>query len=310
MIFHKLRPFVVSKPWGGANLEKMKKLSLGDGNNEPIGETWEVSVLEEGPSVLKDGKTLSSVLEKKIPYLIKFIDTSDYLSIQVHPDDEYAKINENSSGKTECWFILDAKPGSGIYLGMKDEMSKDEFAKMIHENGDLTKVITFHEVSRGDFFYVPAGSIHAIGKGVTLIEVQQSSGITYRVWDWNRVDENGNSRDLHVRQALDVLNFSKDFNCGETFKIKKDTLGKKGITRVVEHRDFKVRVLNISESEEVHLDVLNENKMISLISLEGEVSLGEKPDLFSLDTYESCLIDKSDKVMVTSKKGATLLIVD
>ncbi len=133
-------------------------------------------------------------------FLVKLIDARENLSVQVHPNDKWAHELENSRGKTECWLIMNAEPGAGIFLGLKTGAPVNEFVEAVRSGQALDSLLRFFPVKRGDFFSVPAGAIHAIGAGVTLLEVQQSSGITYRVWDWSRTD-----RELHIEKALKVL---------------------------------------------------------------------------------------------------------
>lgn len=200
----KLTPTLMEKPWGGVKLKEIYKSDLPN-----IGETWEVSTHPNGVSFFGD-RPLTDF--GKLDYLIKFIDTNDNLSVQVHPDDEYAQKHEGDNGKPECWFILNAEKGAGVYLGFKEGVDKEKFQYAVEHNEDVSKLLNLVEVKAGDFINLPPGSVHAIGKGVTLCEVQRSSDITYRVWDWNRADANGNSRELHLDKAMDVLNFDESFN--------------------------------------------------------------------------------------------------
>jgi len=296
--FEILSPYVVRKIWGGSRLPIMKSLDE-SGQSLPVGETWEVSRLEEGPSKIGSSNLHSEVSESELPYLIKFIDTSDNLSVQVHPHDEYARKIENSVGKTECWLILDAEPGAGIYLGFKEGVSKEDFAKAVKENKDVNESLVFHEVQRGDFFFVPAGSIHAIGKGVTLIEVQQSSGITYRVWDWNRVDDQGNSRELHIEKAMDVSRFDSTFNDPNTFQIQKGLFSKPGTHHVISHPDFNVWIVNGEWNPKA---VKKTDRLVSIISLEAEAQIDET----QIQGYQAVLGKKLPDVLKSDK---SLLVV-
>ena len=140
--------------------------------------------------------------------LIKLIDSAQSLSIQVHPSDEYALKHENSLGKTEMWIILDAKEGSYINLGFNQDVKKEEFPKLIKDDSILSYLNKIY-VKPGDIYLIKPGTIHAIGEGITLLEIQESSKLTYRVYDFNRIDKNGNKRELHISKAMDVLNFSK-----------------------------------------------------------------------------------------------------
>ncbi|MBT5095743.1 MAG: class I mannose-6-phosphate isomerase, partial [Halobacteriovoraceae bacterium] len=161
-----LDPHIMQKIWGGQRLSK-----IGKGKQANIGETWEVSDHPDGPALF-NGQALSQILPNPLSYLVKLIDTSDNLSVQVHPHEEYAKEHENSHGKTECWVILDADPGAGIYLGLKEGCNKASFEEALKTGCEMDKFLNFYPVSAGDFFFVAAGTIHAIGKGVFLAEVQ------------------------------------------------------------------------------------------------------------------------------------------
>ena len=141
------------------------------------------------------------------PVLVKFIDAQDKLSVQVHPADEYALKHENSLGKTEMWYIVDADEGAGIYLGFKEDITREQFKKAIEEK-TLTDYLKFIPVQKGESYFIPAGTIHAICSGCLICEIQQNSNITYRVYDYGRRDKNGNERELHVEKAIDVTNLS------------------------------------------------------------------------------------------------------
>ena len=283
--FEILSPYIVRKIWGGKRLPVMKSLDE-SGQALPVGETWEVSRHEDGSSKVGNRELSSTTSEEDLPYLVKFIDTSDNLSVQVHPHDEYAKRVENSMGKTECWLILDAEPGSGIYLGFKKGVTKEQFQEAVERSEDVSRFLVFHEVKRGDFFFVPAGSIHAIGKGVTLVETQQSSGITYRVWDWNRVDSEGQSRELHIEKAMDVSRFDSDFNDSSTFKIQKNLLSMRGVSQVISHSDFDVWIVN---GEWDSSRIKKTSRHVSIISL------GEKVEIDGVEilAYQAALGKKS-----------------
>lgn len=215
----KLKPTVKDYIWGGTYFKKYNK---GNAYNR-VSECWELSVRGEDSSIIvsgKDkGKRLNEVITKddigpimnRFPYfplLIKLIDAKDNLSIQVHPSDDYALKNENSFGKTEMWYILSAEKGSGLYVGLNDNYSKEQIEKAL-TNGTIQNYLNFYEVKTGDCFLINPGTIHAIGAGVRLIEIQQNSNLTYRLFDYNRVDQNGNKRELHIQKALDVIDLNK-----------------------------------------------------------------------------------------------------
>lgn len=202
--------------WGGTKLkEKYGKIT----DKSPCAESWELSFHKDGPTRIADGRLLADVVTKSdigtkastfpfFPVLIKFIDAKADLSVQVHPSDEYALKNENSFGKTEMWYIVEAELGAGIYLGLKNDISHEELKDAIFENR-LTDLLNFIEVKSGDCFFIPSRTIHAIGKGCLICEIQQNSNLTYRVYDYGRVDKNGNTRELHVEKALAVSSLQK-----------------------------------------------------------------------------------------------------
>ncbi len=211
----KLTPACKSYIWGGRRLiENYSKVT----DEQTLSETWELSFHPDGPT-LADGVPLSELVTDKelgknacdfegFPQLIKLIDARDDLSIQVHPSDEYALAHENSYGKTEAWYIVDAQEGAGIYLGFNRDMTKDMLESAIQSN-TLTDYLNFYEVKKGECYFIPAGTVHAIAKGCLICEVQQNSNITYRVYDYGRRDKNGNTRELHVEKAKEVILLDK-----------------------------------------------------------------------------------------------------
>lgn len=301
-----LTPHLVTKVWGGEKLAKLKGL-FDKKDILPLGETWEVSRHSDGPSSIENGQSLENNLSfEELPYLVKFIDTTDNLSIQVHPDDEYARRVEKSSGKTECWLILENEPGAGIYLGLKEGVDQKQLQECLDKKEDLSQLMVFYSVERGDFFFVPAGSIHAIGKGVTLAEIQQSSGITYRVWDWNRVGLDGKPRELHVDKALDVINFSSEDNRSETFRVRKNIFQeKKG--ELISHRDFHVNFYCLDENESLKISGENKSRRGSLMCLQGGLQVKDNKDKNNKDkkvnAYQCALLPKGEEVELISLKS-------
>jgi len=192
----KMFPFLVEKPWGGQFISKTFNYSP----IRTLGEAFLVSTLINNESMIGN-QELSRSIKVKLPYLIKVIDAADNLSIQVHPNDYWAGILEKSVGKTECWLVLDADEGAGVYYGFKEGMTFDQMMTAINNGEDASTYLNFIPAKPGDFISVPAGTIHAIGKGVRILEFQQSSGITYRIWDWGR-----EGRELHLDKARKVTN--------------------------------------------------------------------------------------------------------
>lgn len=217
MAIYKLIPALKDYIWGGTNLKKYRKTDL-----DIISESWELSFHQDGLSKIEiDNKlvNLSDVVKKEdlgekasnfpfFPVLIKLIDAKENLSVQVHPSDEYALKNENSFGKTEMWYVISALEGAGLYVGFKEDENKENVEKYLHD-GTILDHLNFFKVKEGDCYFIPSGTIHAIGKGVTLIEIQQNSNLTYRLYDYNRVDKNGLKRPLHIEKALNVIDYNK-----------------------------------------------------------------------------------------------------
>lgn len=290
----KLTPKATFKIWGGKKLAKIKGIT----GEIPLGETWEISTHKEGISSLAD-VPLSQLCE--LSYLFKYIDTSDNLSIQVHPGDEYAQAHENEKGKTECWIILDAKEGSGIYLGLKPGVTRKEFKTAISNGLEVDKFLNFIPVKAGDYFYVPYGSIHALGKGITLAETQQSSGITYRVWDWNRLDNEGNPRELHIDKAMDVINFSESFNA-DLVSNHKNLFQDDSFQKVVEHPEFKVDLLSLAEGEVKEINLQNKEGLSILL---GSVEI----DGESYAQYDSGICLEEGLVQMKAMKKTKLVFI-
>lgn len=216
------------KIWGGQKLRTLMGKDFGALAN--CGESWEVSGIAGKESVVAsgfplEGNTLPELVEvymgdlvgekvydkfgNDFPLLVKFIDAQDDLSVQVHPDDALAQRRYGTRGKTEMWYVLQADAGSGLYVGFKKGVKKEDYQRAL-ASGEVAQLLEFYPVTSGDLFFIPAGTVHAIGKGVLLAEVQQSSDCTYRVFDWNRTDANGKSRELHVEEALEAFHFDDD----------------------------------------------------------------------------------------------------
>ena len=281
-----LIPSLLPKLWGGNRLAQIKHSSLSS-----IGESWEVSTHPQGESIYQN-LPLSQWIGN-LPYLIKLIDTSDNLSIQVHPDDSYAKLHENCSGKTECWIILEATPGAGIYLGFQDGITKEILGQELQKSGPIDQLLKFHPVKPGDFYFVPAGSIHAIGKNVMLVEIQQSSGITYRVWDWNRLTINGIPRQLHIQKALDVLRFEPECNSLSYFRHQSSVM--KSNQLLVDHPQFAVNTYRLPAKQKMKLSIAPA-RINSLLLLTGQAKIVCQQAESVLNAYQSILISSNIEI--------------
>ena len=223
----KFRPRPKERIWGGRRLSE--KLGKRLPRERTIGESWEISGLDGDVSVVGNGILAGNNLEELIevymgdlvgdkiyekfglqfPLLIKYIDAQDKLSVQVHPDDALAAKRYGGYGKSEMWYVLDCDPGAELYLGFDGDVSRERYAEHV-ERGTLPEILSRPKVSPGDAFFIPAGTIHAIGKGILLAEIQQASDVTYRIYDWGRTDASGKGRELHTDLAADAIRFDND----------------------------------------------------------------------------------------------------
>lgn len=234
----KFRPILKDKIWGGQKLiEQFNKKS----ESKQLGESWEISTVPNDVSIVSNGKLIGSSLQELLetytsdllgeknyrrfgndfPLLIKFIDAKEDLSIQLHPDDELAKKRHNSFGKTEMWYVMQADENANLIVGFNQKMNKELYLKHLEEKS-LTTILNFDKVKEGDTYFIEAGRVHAIGAGVLLAEIQQTSDVTYRVYDWDRVDDQGNGRELHNDIAIDAFNFEMKDDFRVDYKKQKD----------------------------------------------------------------------------------------
>lgn len=280
--------------WGGRRLEEIFHRELPPGN---AAESWEVCCHRDGMSIVSrgplKGKSLEYLMEEysdkltgtkfssldRFPLLIKFIDAQDKLSLQVHPEDDYAIINENDLGKTEMWYVVEAKENAQIIYGTKKNITKEEFKNALI-NRKLENLLNFVPVKKGDSIFIPSGTVHAILDGIVIAEIQQNSNTTYRVYDWNRRDKYGKPRELHIEKALDVINF--DFYGSITDK-PKINLGENQITRLAKCQHFHVHKIEIQREykdntlgEEMHLYTCIEgNGIITYNNIEYSITPGD-----------------------------------
>ena len=221
----KFKPILKQTIWGG---DKLAYKSEDPRLKESIGESWEISGVQDHISVVSEGPLEENTLEELIeiymgdlvgdkiyekfgiefPLLIKYIDARDNLSIQVHPDDATARERHKAYGKTEMWYLVDAAPEAALILGFKHDVSRELYLQSLH-NHTLPELLNTEKVSKGDCFYIPAGTVHAICKGCYIAEIQQTSDITYRIYDYDRRDKNGQARELHTELATDVICFKQ-----------------------------------------------------------------------------------------------------
>lgn len=224
----KFKPRLKERIWGGSVLIDKKGKAAGRvDSSKKYGESWDLSCVQGDISSVASGalkgNNLAELIEvymgdlvgEKIfeeyglefPLLIKTLDCNDVLSVQVHPDDELAAERHDSLGKTEMWYITSCEEGAAIYIGFNREITREEYLEAV-SNGSLTNLLNRIEVKAGDAFFIPAGLVHALGKGVQVVEIQQTSDVTYRIYDWDRVDSEGKSRELHTALAVDAIDFT------------------------------------------------------------------------------------------------------
>ena len=306
-----LEPVFCERIWGGRNLEKFN-FSIPQGD---IGEAWVIAAHDNGSSKIINGSlaglTLKEAYEKhptlftekvydKFPLLIKILDASDNLSVQVHPEDDYAKVNENGElGKTECWYVLDAKEDAKLVYG-HSAITREEFNSRI-DNAEWNELFIEEKVKEGDFFYIPAGTLHAIGEGILIYEVQQNSDTTYRVYDYDRTDKDGNKRELHIEKTKDVTTvpFEKVVT-----NPKEEKVGESTITYLANEKYFSVFKINVIEQI-----VIEKNKTGNLFTvLEGDGSIVingikhnvKKGDSFILTTECTSYILEGNMLLIGS----------
>ncbi|MFU0783037.1 MAG: mannose-6-phosphate isomerase, class I [Thermoanaerobacterium thermosaccharolyticum] len=306
----KFKPIFMERIWGGDALKTKYGFNIPYGKK--IGELWCISDNRTAVSEVEggsfDGVKLNELAKQhkndiygegksydRFPLLIKIIDANDKLSVQVHPDDDYAYKHENGDlGKTEMWYIIDAKPGAKLVCGLKEGTTKEQFKTLLDE-GRLEDCLNEIEVDPGDVVYIPSGMVHAIGSGILICEIQQNSDLTYRVYDYNRVDANGKKRELHVDKALDVIDF--DLKSDKIVPVYKKVEGG-SVAEVVRSKYFNTDVINIDTS------VIIDTKGIfnTLVVVEGECELVCGDDMMHLKRGESVLIPASiDRYIIDGK---------
>lgn len=309
-------PILKQKIWGG---KKLNQLLHKDATGDNIGESWEISDVDGDESVISNGslkgKTLREVLKAykhdlvgnyvyktfgdEFPLLIKFIDAKEVLSIQVHPDDDFAGI-QDSFGKTEMWYVVQADEEANIIIGFKNDATKQEYLHHL-ENKSLLDILNVDEVSKGDVYFVPPGRVHAIGAGLLIAEIQQTSDITYRIYDWDRKDIDGNYRELHTEKALKTI----DFTAKDSYKtpyLKESNVS----NQVVTCPYFTTNILPIKGKKEVCFS--EKDSFIIYMCVEGEVVFNYKNQQEIVRKGETILIPACiDKVEIVSENSSELL---
>ena len=315
----KFEPILKQTLWGGDKIIPFKHLNESLQN---VGESWEVSAVEGSESVVANGSdkglTLTEMVRKykeelvgeanyarfgeKFPLLIKFIDAKLDLSIQVHPDDALAKQRHNSFGKNEMWYVIAADKGAKLISGFAKEITPKEYKERVHD-GTFAEVLQTCNIQPGDVFYVPAGRVHGIGAGAFVAEIQQTSDITYRIFDYNRKDKNGKTRELHTAQAVDAINFS---DVQDDFRTAYDHVQNEPV-EVVACPYFTTSVYDMTE--EISCDYSELDSFVIFICVEGSCRLidNEKNEI-SLQAGETVLLPATvQEVTIVPEKAVKLL---
>lgn len=299
----KFKPVLKDKIWGGSKIKDQLKIDFAPLPN--CGEAWVLSGVEDNPTLVVngflEGNELNELVEiymgdlvgdeifnrfgNEFPILVKFIDAADWLSIQVHPDDELAAKRGLGNGKSEMWYIMDADNDAELITGFKRDSSPSEYVKFLEEKR-LTEILNRESVKKGDVFYMPAGRVHALGPGIMLAEIQQTSDTTYRIYDWDRVDDKGNSRELHIDEALEAI----DFEAHDDYKAKYKEV-KNASSNMVTSPYFNTSIIVLDKA--IAKDYAELDSFVIYVCVEGKLTI---------------VHDGSEEKQVTLKKGEAVLI--
>lgn len=316
----KFKPIYKDKVWGGQKIKTVLKQEFAPLPN--CGEVWVLSGVEGGQTEIAngflEGNELNELVEiymgelvgdsiyqkfgNEFPILIKFIDANDWLSVQVHPDDELAAKRHGNLGKTEMWYILQAEKDSELISGFSKPVNKEEY--MAHlENKTLKSIMNFEKVSAGDVFYMPAGRIHAIGPGILLAEIQQTSDLTYRIYDWDRIDKAGMVRELHTDAALEALDFNVYDSYRTTYEEKTNETA-----NMVESPYFTTNIIHLTQP--LSKDYSELDSFVIYVCPEGNFSLRTEDREIEVAMGEAVLIPASvKKVEIHPRKACKILEV-
>jgi mannose-6-phosphate isomerase len=314
----KFKTIYKDKIWGGHKINTYLHKDFGDLPN--CGETWEISGVKSDVSVVSggalEGQSLADLLEQYkeelvgkavyerfgniFPLLVKFIDANEDLSIQVHPDDELAKKRHNSFGKTEMWYVIEADPGSSLIAGFSEEVNEQIYVDKLN-SGHLTDILNREDVKAGDVFFLPAGRVHTIGKGLLIAEIQQTSDITYRIYDFDRVDDKGNKRELHTEEALAAIDYKKYPNYRTDYTPQKNE-----DVHLVSCPYFTTNMLDYTESVNKNYSALD--SFVIHVCLEGSYELKYNGESYPVKMGECLLVPNSvNEVEISTTTGFKIL---
>ncbi|WP_295714079.1 type I phosphomannose isomerase catalytic subunit [Mucilaginibacter sp.] len=314
----KFKTIYKDKIWGGQKIKTYLHKDFGDLPN--CGETWEISGVKSDVSVVAggalEGESLANLLEqykdelvgKKVydhfgnifPLLVKFIDANDDLSIQVHPDDELAKKRHNSFGKTEMWYVIETDPGSTLIAGFNQELDEQTYLDKLN-SGHIMDILNKENVAAGDVFFLPAGRVHTIGKGLLIAEIQQTSDITYRIYDFDRVDDKGNKRELHTQEALAAIDYKHYPEYKTKYQPAKDET-----VKLVSCPYFTTNLLDFDKDTSKDYSALD--SFVIHVCVEGAYNVTYNGETYPVKMGECILLPKSiDKVELETTGGFKIL---
>lgn len=303
----KFNALLKSTLWGGDKIIPFKNLDI---QQENVGESWEISGVKDNETIVADGpyagKKLNELVEElkgklvgeenyqrfgnEFPLLIKFIDARQDLSIQVHPTDEIAKMQGKERGKTEMWYLMDSDKDATLLCGLKKKITPEEYAQMV-ENDTIVDAIDRYEVKEGDCFFLPAGRIHAIGTGCFLAEIQQTSDVTYRIYDFKRKDKNGNYRQLHTKEAAECINYNVESN----YRTEYTPVKNQGVS-LVQCPYFNTAVYDLNEP--MTIDYSELDSFVILIGVKGNATITDNEgNTFTLQAGESVLVPATTETL-------------
>jgi mannose-6-phosphate isomerase len=315
----KFEPLFNYRIWGGNKLRTVLNKNY---QEEQIGESWEISAIEESETQVADGNLKGNTLKQLIkeykgalvgnkvyesfgedfPLLIKFIDAKTPLSIQVHPNDEIAKKKHNAFGKNEMWYIMQADTDAQLVVGFKKTISKTQYANHL-KNGTLMDTLNIEKVQAGDVYDIPAGRVHAIGAGVLLAEIQQTSNVIYRIHDYDRIDaKTGSKRELHNDLAIDAIDFEFHDNYKTNYKEEVNASKK-----LIHNPYFNTNILLVEGS--IKMDYTLQDSFVIYMCVEGDLEITYNSTIYSLNTGETILIPAAINTLSLASEHAKLLEV-
>ncbi len=314
----KFKPVFKDKIWGGQKIKTV--LGMDYGNLPNCGEAWLVSGYDDDQSIVENGflagNELNDLVEvymgelvgekifeqhgNEFPLLIKVIDSNDWLSIQVHPDDELARKRGLEHGKTEMWYVLETDPDAELIFGFNRKMNKDLYKKNL-ENNTLKEVLNTVKAEKGDVFFIPGGRVHALGPGCMLAEIQQTSDTTYRIYDWDRIDAAGMKRELHLEEAMDAIDFEETKECKTKYESELNKT-----TTLVDDPHFITRLVFTDQPLIKNISELD--SFIVYMGVEGESTIKYEDGEIGIKMGETVLIPASMSNLIIEPKGKAKLL--